>query len=213
MARPLTHSLPSDTLEAAVRAHFGLSQEELARYLGVTRGLVAHLEAGRRPPTAAVSRRLGYLAALLPPPTGHGPAAPRFGVPEPLPPLALPALPDLGGAPDAAPLRRRLLQVRAQAARLRLALHQAGKGSALQQRREWGLALLRAALPPAEATAAAEQAHLGRWLAVLAADIGGSAATPARRAAQALALLRVAALEAEAAALTPLLGRQVPAGE
>lgn len=92
MARPLTHSLPSDTLEAAVRTQFGLSQEELARYLGVTRGLVAYLEAGRRPPTAALTRRLGYLAALLPPPTGHGPAAPRFGVPEPLP-KSRPAVP------------------------------------------------------------------------------------------------------------------------
>ncbi|MBO0356833.1 helix-turn-helix domain-containing protein [Hymenobacter sp. BT186] len=160
MARPLTHSNPSDTLEAAVREHFGLSQDELARYLGVTRGLVAHLEAGRRLPTAAGSRRLGYLA-LLPPPTGAGPVAPRFVVPEVPAPVALPELPEMDGKLAVAPPRRRLLQVRAQAARLRLELHKAGKGAVVGQRRAWGLAQLQAALSPLGVTDATEQARFG----------------------------------------------------
>ncbi|MFD2784517.1 helix-turn-helix domain-containing protein [Hymenobacter rubripertinctus] len=198
MSRPL----PSGTLEAAVRAHFGLSQEELGRYLGLTRAQVAHLEAGRRRATPQADARLRLLARLLPPPEGTGPVAPAFAA---RPPAEAPALllPDFGPLP-AAPLRRRQRQVLAQAARLRWTLHRGSKGLALQQRRAWGLAELRAALPPPTADAA-EQAHCARWLATLAADVAALAPTPAAAAARALAVLRLLALDGESAALARLL--------
>ena len=50
------------TLAAAVRSYLGLSQLELAVYLGVTRGQVAHVEAGQRLLTGEASRRLSQLA-------------------------------------------------------------------------------------------------------------------------------------------------------
>ena len=100
MARPLTLSLPSDTLEAAIRFHFGLTQAELGRYLGISAGQVAHLEAGRRQLTAATSQPLEWLAQLLPPPTGTVPAAPAFAapgsLPEPAAAMLLAALPAFG---------------------------------------------------------------------------------------------------------------------
>ncbi|WP_400191665.1 helix-turn-helix domain-containing protein [Hymenobacter sp. B81] len=210
MARPLTHSLPSTTPEAGVREHFGLSQDELGRYLGVSRALVAHFEAGRRRPSRLADQRLARLAALLPPPTGHGPVAPHWpALATPTLP-APPPLPAFDGEWAARPLQRRLLQVQAQAARLRWELHQASKGAKLQQRRAWALAQLRAALPPADLADAAELAHLHRWLTVLAADIEAAAPTPASRAAQALLVLRIQALEYEAAALGPLLTAHNP---
>ncbi|WP_400193044.1 helix-turn-helix domain-containing protein [Hymenobacter sp. B81] len=204
MARALTLALPSNTLEAAIRAHFGLAQAELARYLGVSASLVAKVEAGRRRPSRPVEQRLTRLGDLLPPPTGQGPVAPRFAA-APLPPPPVVELPDFGAALPLAPLRWRQAQVLAQASRLRWQLHQAGKGAALQQRREWGLAQLQAALGPAALPDPAEQAHVGRWLAVLAADVQAAAPTPAARAAQALAVLRLLTLDAEAAALAPLV--------
>lgn len=207
MARPLTHSLPSDTLEAAIRFHFGLTQAELGRYLGVSAGLVAHLEAGRRQPTATTSQPLEWLAQLLPPPTGTGPAAPAFAAPgEPpvsaLEPL-LAALPALGPLAPAA-LQRRQRQVVAQAARLRWAMHRAGKAAALHARRQWGLAVLQAARP-AEVLAPAGRAHLDRWLGLLAADVAAAAPGPAALAEGALAVVRLLALDVEAAALARLL--------
>ncbi|MBD2716793.1 hypothetical protein KBK19_17240 [Microvirga sp. STR05] len=41
-------ALPSSSLTAAVRTHFGLTQEELGRFVGVSGAVVAHVEAGRR---------------------------------------------------------------------------------------------------------------------------------------------------------------------
>ncbi|MDB5270639.1 MAG: DNA-binding transcriptional regulator, XRE-family domain, partial [Hymenobacter sp.] len=66
-------AIPSTSAEAAVRAHFGLSQQELARYLGVSAGFITHLEAGRKATPAAQALRLTRLARLLPPSEGHGP--------------------------------------------------------------------------------------------------------------------------------------------
>ncbi len=207
MARPLTHSLPSDTLEAAIRFHFGLTQAELGRYLGTSAGLVAHLEAGRRQPTAATSQPLEWLAQLLPPPTGTGPAAPAFAVPgspaEPAVETLLAALPAFGALPPAALQRRQRLVV-AQAARLRWGLHRAGKADALQARRQWGLAVLQGTLP-AETLAPAGRAHFDYWLGVLAADVAAATAAPATQAARALAVVRLLALDLEAAALARLL--------
>ena len=208
MARALTHSLPSATLEAAVRAHFGLTQDELGRCLGTSGTHVGHLEAGRRRASKQRNERLDDLARLLPPPEGGGPAAPAFEkleLPAESPGLHLPAF----GPLSAAPLRKRHKQVLAQAARLRWALHREGKGAALHQRRQWGLGVLQAGLvaDPAAgpAPSPAEQAHRQRWLAALAADVAATAPTAASAAAQALAVVRLLALEAEAAALTRLL--------
>lgn len=205
MARPLTHSLPSDTLAAAIRRHFGLSQDELARYLAVTRMLVSHLETGQRQTSPALRARLDYLAVLLPPPTGHGLAAPAFEAAAVPASPALPVLPATEGELAVEPLQYRLLQVNAQASRLRWELHRATKGAVLQRRREWGLAQLQAALPPAGMTDAIELAHINRWLTVLAADIDAARATPGTRAAQALLVLRIQSLETEANTLTQLL--------
>jgi DNA-binding XRE family transcriptional regulator len=40
-------AIPSTTLVAVVRKHFGLTQTELGYLLRLTRGQVAHIEAGR----------------------------------------------------------------------------------------------------------------------------------------------------------------------
>jgi transcriptional regulator with XRE-family HTH domain len=205
MALPLTHTLSFTSLEAAVRAHFGLTQEELGRYLGTSATYIGHLEAGRRRASGPQNKRLDDLAQLLPPPEGTGPLAPAFEqLPLPaVPPV--PTLPGLGPLPGAQ-LRRRLLQVLAQAARLRLLLHQQAKGRVLQQRRQWGLGILQAELlaGPALAADPAAQAHRQRWLATLAADVAASAPSPAAEAAHTLQVVRWLALELEAATLAQL---------
>jgi transcriptional regulator with XRE-family HTH domain len=208
LARALTHSLPSHSLEAAVRAHFGLTQAELARYLGTSSARIADFEAGRRRAPGPQYALLDDLGRLLPPPEGSGPPAPVFE--KPTLPAELPAapLPAFGPLP-AAPLRRRLRQVLASAARLRLLLHQQARGRVVQQRRQWGLGVLQAGLLAGSGPAAPDanaQAHRLRWLATLAADVAAAAPGPAAEAAQALQVVRLLALDLEAAALARLLG-------
>lgn len=89
--------LPSNYLSAAVRAHFGLTQTELGRYLGVQREQVAFVEAGQRTFSVGAERRLRPLGLLLPESRAGGPPAPLAA--EPVAP------PD---APDVAALRKRL---------------------------------------------------------------------------------------------------------
>ncbi len=206
MARPLTNAEPSHSLEAAVRAHFGLTQEALGRYLGTSAPYIGHLEAGRRRASASQNKLLDDLARLLPPPEGSGPPAPVFDKPALPAAPPVPVLPSTDSLP-AAPLRQRQRQVLAQAARLRLLLHQQGKGYVLQQRRQWGLGVLQAGLL-AGPTDAAQQAHRLRWLATLAADVAAAAPSHAAEAGQALQVVRLLALELEAAALEQLLGKQ-----
>lgn len=91
------------------------------------------------------------------------------------------------------------------AAELRWALHRNAKRQSLQSRREWGLALLQTA-PATETLTAPERANLDRWLQVLAADVVAAALNPAALARQALMVVRVWALDAEAATLAQLLG-------
>ncbi|MBT2559573.1 helix-turn-helix transcriptional regulator [Hymenobacter sp. ISL-91] len=91
--------LPSpDSLIARVRAWFGLTQAELALYLGSSPPLVRDLETGRRPLSAAVRTALLPLLLQLPPP--ETPAVPGPGTPLP---------PNAAELPDAADLdlRRR----------------------------------------------------------------------------------------------------------
>lgn len=209
MARALSHSLPSTTLSAAIRAHFGLTQAELGQYLEVSSGHVAHLEAGRKLPTALLNLRLTRLARRLPPPEGSGPAAPVLSyalpAPQPLAGLALP------GPLQPAYLQKRQRQCARRLALLRRDLHQLGQRHAAHERRRWALPRLAEALAPQPATdpagaAPAEQAHAQRWLAGLAAALPPA---PARRpdtaTALALLLVQAAALEAEAATLARLV--------
>lgn len=70
----------SDSALRKLRTHFGLSQAELADYLGTDRSLLAHAEAGRRPLPLAATWRLVPLLSLLPPPS-PAPTAP--GPPDP----------------------------------------------------------------------------------------------------------------------------------
>jgi len=196
----------SNTLEAAIRAHFGLTQQELARYLGISRALVTHIEAGRRLPASTINKRLFWLGDLLPAPEGYGPVAPDFALP-PLPianaEALLAVLPDFGPLPTAT-LRKRQRQAGAQAAALRWALHRENKQSMLHQRRQWALTVLQGAPPPAFATDA-DQVRFEHWLHSLAADVVAAAPTPAATAARALAVLRLLVLDVEVAGLARLL--------
>ena len=99
-------SIPSTTLVQAVRRYFGLEQQQLAAYLGVTRAQVAHIESGRRALSSALLLRLNPLALHLPP-DSDALAAP-VGV---LPPSA--------PAPDPKELDWRRRQCLHRAARLR----------------------------------------------------------------------------------------------
>lgn len=61
-----------------MRAHFGLSQAELAAFVGISRPQLALVEAGRKNLGPGPDQRLQVLARQLPPPDGHGPPAPAF---------------------------------------------------------------------------------------------------------------------------------------
>ncbi len=196
---------PSASLEALVRAHFGLSQYELARYLNLTRGFVAHVEAGRKTTPPAALARLTRLALLLPPPEGFGP-------PD-LPTLATPtnpaALPEGPATPLAtAPLHARQRDCRLQAFALGQQLARLQARAAAQARRRRGLAQLRQALGVAApvqllAPTPAETARVADWLQELAA--AAVPADPVAAATQTLLAVRIAALTAEADALNQFL--------
>ena len=200
-------SVPSTTPAAAVRGHFGLTQAELARSLGVSPGQVAHLEAGRRRLPALLNLRLVRLARLLPPPEGSGP--PGFGAaPTPLPrPMALfEALP-VTGPLAAGPLIRRQRQCARRLALLRRDLYALTARATRHDQRRWAVGVLASVgdLDPAPADPRAE-AHLRDWLTELAAAVPPPPALrPDTRTAQALLLVRIAAVEAEAATLGHLL--------
>ncbi|MBO2009145.1 helix-turn-helix transcriptional regulator [Hymenobacter negativus] len=66
----------SDSSLRAVRNHFGLSQADLAQYLGIDRSLLTHVEADRRSLPMAATWRLLPLLGLMPPPHGTAPAGP-----------------------------------------------------------------------------------------------------------------------------------------
>lgn len=169
-------SIPSTTVVQAVRRHFGLHQFELADYLGLTRALVGHLEAGRRNLSAVVLQRLATLAGHLPEAT---PPA------DPAAHLAPPA---------AAPLAARLDYCQHHAARLRRELK--ALETQLEYARRWQQAL------PALLAGADERARpwLLRRQAQAIADLDGETAARYH-----LLRLRTEALETEAIALSKLL--------
>jgi hypothetical protein len=196
MPRPRT--IATATAAAQVRRGLGLSQQQLADWLGVAVSFAHAVESGRKPLPPVLAGRLVVLARLLPPPLGSGPpAAPPLLLPA-LPTLAWPPLPP-GPALAPGPLvtaarTARLAALRAEAELLR----RHTRARALAQQRQ-GLARLQAAPLPAEAT---EAARWPAWLAALAADLAAADPDPAREAAlrQALAI-RAAARRAEAEAL------------
>ena len=69
----------SDSTLRAVRTYFGISQSDLAEYLGIDRSLLTHIEAHRRPLPMVATWRLLPLLSVMPPPHGSAP-------PDPLPP-------------------------------------------------------------------------------------------------------------------------------
>lgn len=197
----------SPAATGTVRAYLGLSQQQLADWLGVTVGFVNAVEKGRKGLSAALLDRLLVLVRLLPAPRGSGPPAPP-PLPAEAPVVAVPVLPlppvatDPLGLPDPAPLRAaaRVARRTALAAERELVrLHARAVEMATRRR---GLALLQAAPPPPEP---AEAARWASWLAGLAADLAYADPHPGHRAAARHRLtVRAAAHYAEATALEAL---------
>jgi len=188
MSRPVL----STTIVAAVRAYFGLTQDDLAQYLGVSRAAVSHAEAGRRHFGTAVWLRLLPLAELLPP------DAPAPGLPAAL------AAPQLPPGPPAAlaepPVRRRLRHCAHEAQQLRHTLE--SRYAAGQQARRWQQALpgLLALLPATPAADSRWQQRQRRWLATHSAEMADKLDAASLTDYQLLAL-RLHYLEQEAAEL------------
>ncbi|RYU78213.1 helix-turn-helix domain-containing protein [Hymenobacter persicinus] len=187
-------SIPSTTLLAQVRKYFGLEQQELAAYLGITGAHVGHLEAGRRAITSRVLLRLHPLAARLPPDAPARPAPPAPEVPPP-------------GLPAADLLEARLDTCCHQAAKLRrelrkLAMIQAGARRWL----EVLPGLLAAPALPEVLTTPGEATRTRQWLLSRQEQAHATLHDPADAARYHLLRLRAEALEAEAAGLAALLG-------
>lgn len=174
-----------DSATAAIRQHFGLNQQEVAQWLGLSEATVGHLETGRRALSPAAAEALAPLVAQLPAPA-----------------LAL-------APPEAAPLAARLDYCQHHARRLRRELRPLEEKAAVAAR--WAVALpaLRAALPPdpgpahepADAAAPEWQVWFRhRWLARRPVAL-----PPPLSARYHLLRLQAEALEAEAAALAALL--------
>ncbi|WP_046246023.1 helix-turn-helix domain-containing protein [Hymenobacter terrenus] len=185
-------AIPSTSTAAAVRAYFGLSQAALAQFLGVTRGQVAHVEAGRRGLNRADNHRLNQLADLLPPSLTDEASVPAT-------PAETPALPE---PLDPHPLRRRQRRCTWRATNLRYDLAKLDARADVARRWQQVLPGLLAALPTDPANAAAQRTR--RWLTTqateAAAELDGTTATT-----RVLLRLRIEHLEAEAAQLTQLL--------
>ena len=189
-----------DSLPARIRRYFGISQEELASYLGLTGAQVSRLEAGKQDTSAAIWQQLDRLATPLP-------AA------EPLP-LTAAVLLTLATAPERAPLEARLDYCQHHARRLRRALRPLEAQATYAARWRDALPVLRAGLPPDPggeeppvATGPGRWAsflvwYRWRWLALRPTTL-----SPDEAARYHLLRLQAEALEAEAEALAALLAR------
>ncbi|WP_167856836.1 helix-turn-helix domain-containing protein [Hymenobacter aquaticus] len=165
---------------ALIRTGLGLTQEQLAGALGVSRHLVTKIEAGQRVLPASAGIILAWLSQALPPP----------GPPAPLPPLS--------------PEQATMLHTRASAVayETQLLLRRLERGQARAQRAlAWLRAVpaLRAALPAADG----ERQHL--WLAATTAEAEQALEGEGSPALHRLLEARLAGLRAEAAALAGYL--------
>ncbi|MDO7876881.1 helix-turn-helix transcriptional regulator [Hymenobacter sp. ASUV-10] len=207
----------STTLAADVRAHFGLTQAELAAYLGVSPGQVAHLEAGRRQAAVYPNLRLTRLAQLLPPPEGTGAVAPASSVALRVAPAVQLLLEPAGGpALLAVALRRRQRQCITQMTLLGHAIQGLQQRIGRHERRRWATAVLATLLAPEPGTpflvSPAEQLHIQKWLATLeAVRLKEAGLYPGWATTLTLQLVRRAALEAEATTLAGVLSIQTVA--
>ncbi|PJJ55053.1 hypothetical protein [Hymenobacter chitinivorans] len=172
----------TEPLLLAVRAYYGLAQQELADFLGVSRGLVALVETGRRALPAAAEARLALLSAPL-----------TTSANCPAPPLA---------AASWEPLHLHQRKCLRQAQGLRQELIQLQTQATQYQRRLQALPALYQAL----LTTAPDGPGLEAWLQKIEtqARYGLAECGPA---AQTLLTVRIAALEFEAAET----GRQLAA--
>lgn len=175
-ARPSTHLL------ARVRAWFGLRQNELALYLGMSHDVVQGIESGRRAFTLPVREAVLPLLPHLPP----------EGTPAEVGP---PGLPPATPTPEVAILDLRRRECRRQAAHLRQQAEALADQGQVAARWATALPALLAAVPsaPAEAERAA---WLRDWLGRQARPLTLEAATRYH-----LLRARATALETEAAAL------------
>ena len=218
MARLLRATL---SLAAAVRAHFGLTQAELAGFVGVSRANLAHVEAGRKRLGPGPDQRLLVLARQLPPPDGHGPPAPSFG--------------DDASGEALAPaehtaLARRLARCRWLRTHLLFETSQRHQpGQARHRRRLWAVQVLGPALAhplpvpdwlapggptlplPPYPLATPDAARDSYWLSGVALRLAATTA-PLPPGAAALTRARLAGLDAEIQALEAALGPPAPAG-
>ncbi|AMR26835.1 hypothetical protein A0257_06745 [Hymenobacter psoromatis] len=170
-------SIPSNSLAATVRRYFGLTQTELGQLLHLTRGQVAHVEAGRHLFASTTEQPLLALATLLP--TASALADPAAHL----------------APPDAAPLAARLAYCQHHARQLRRQLKTLTQQLTIARRWQQALPPLLAAAPDAPA-----RAWLLRRQEQATADLDGETAARYH-----LLRLRAEALEAEAAGLAALL--------
>lgn len=195
MARP--SNFPDSRL-AILRQYLGLPQQELAGFLGISRSLLANLEANRRSMSRAVDERAAPLLALLPESALH------IVLAAPTPPATLPAAP----APGPLEARRDFCVWRA--ANLRYELRDLNTRAAVGQRCQQALPTLLAALPPA----APDPTPPGDWSRFTyprqLVQQWATAFTPDDAARHHLLRLQAEGFETEAAALAALLAG--PAG-
>jgi hypothetical protein len=208
----MSSPIPSNSLEADVRAHFCLSQAELGRFIGVSAAQVGHVEAGRRSFSNVAHSHFRLLSWLLPPDLGGlGPAAPDDPAPQDFVPV---------DANDLVRLRQRLRRCHHLADNLRYELDILQARARAHHRREWGVRILHEALQPAPGAAPLvpflitltyprrDVAREARWLALLAAATAAvSVPTPLE---QRLMALRIRLLDEEAAELTKILADNEP---
>lgn len=178
----------SSSLVAEVRKFFGLQQQQLADYIGVSRELLANVEAGRRDISSSVLLRLNPLAARMP--EHAAPDATDFSD-EPI------------TAPHAADLEFRRAECLHKAGQLRWKMRPLARRIRFAKRWQQVLPGLLAAAAT-EPVADPQAARARRWLLSRQADAADE--LDALQSAQwHLLRVRAEALEAEAAALAALL--------
>lgn len=210
-----SRSIANPTLAAAVRAYFGLTQAELAAFVGASQQLLAAVEAGRKTLGPGPDQRLLVLARQLPPPDGMGPPAPAFAE---VPPAEVAASAARLAPAELADAQRRLARCRWLRFRLAFELgQQRGPGQARHQRRQWAVQVLgpvlAAPLPvpdwlapggpgplPPYPLATPDAARDTYWLDGLALHLAATS-PPLSPAAALLARARLAGLDAEIALL------------